>query len=152
MKFLSSFSREEKKKAVVATALAVAAFTLGVGDRIVAAQYPERLSHRSLRVDVPGINAAVDSTLARQGLSLKQARTKTVRMKDGTILRRDTEFDVLPSFNSIVFNLLLSRELEEYGATVVGTEHAKEGKTLLHVRKEGVVFRTITFRSVIGNE
>lgn len=97
------------------------------------------------------MDAAIDSVLVHHGIVLSHGRTSTIRASDKSIVRRETRFEVSPAFLSLSCNCDLNRAVAPYDARVIATEHTKEQIVAMHIRKDGMIVRTLVFVTVSGS-
>ncbi len=138
-----------RRKAFLVLWLALAAAGLGIADRLLDGRPRDaRPAPAAARQGSADVDQAIDTLLARYHVDPKTVRRWSILTPDKATLRREIRADVPPAFLSLGFNHDLSREVAPLGARVIATEHSKEQTVTMHVRKDGVVTRTLVFRTV----
>jgi hypothetical protein len=87
---------------------------------------------------------AVDTVLARSGVTPKERRRWAVQVSGAQAVRVAERVKVPMSFPSVLFNKDLSDRIRPYGAHVVATERLKESTVTFHVVRAGVTLRSIS--------
>jgi hypothetical protein len=141
--------RPERWKLAAGGILVLLAAGLVAADRMLEPPAQEApLPVAAARREGGSIDAVIDSLLVRSHVDLRTVKSWTVRTADREVLRRESRIDVPPSFLSLVFNHDLHNRVLPFGARVVATEHSREQTVTMHVRKDGLVIRTLIFRTV----
>lgn len=141
--------RSLRWKMMLAGWLALAAVGIGVADRLLEERGGTKAPDlAAARRGSAGIDQVIDTLLVRYHVGLRTVRTWSVLTPEKSVLRRESRIDVPPAFLSIGFNHDLSGEMAPFGARVIATEHSKEQTVTMHVRKDGVVIRTLVFRTI----
>jgi hypothetical protein len=93
------------------------------------------------------IDSVVDAALLRCGVDPKAGKTREVKAGEVKSLRRESHFEVPPTFVSIVLNHELAASLAPFGGRVIATEHAKEANVTMHIRRDGYIIRTLVLHT-----
>jgi hypothetical protein len=89
------------------------------------------------------IARAVDTVLARHGVTPKE-RHRWAPQVGGTAAPRIAErVQVAPNFPSVGFNKELSDRVRPFGAHVVATERTRESTVTYHIVRGGVTLRSV---------
>jgi hypothetical protein len=90
-----------------------------------------------------GISRAVDTTLARHGVTGKDRRRWTPQVAGTPAVRIAERVQVAQGFPGLEFNKELSDRLRPFGAHVVATERTKESTVTYHIVRGGVTLRSL---------
>ncbi len=91
------------------------------------------------------IDSAIHVVLERFGLTLPAGRAARGMQGQGDGIRQEFRIRVSPDFPSLVFNHALGEALRPLGARVIGTENTQDKRVDLHIRKDGIILRTLIF-------
>ncbi|MFN0159469.1 MAG: hypothetical protein ACKVRP_15515 [Bacteroidota bacterium] len=141
-------TKPSRTKLILAAALAVVAAVLFLLDATLPASIDQRAE--IVRGQLPDINTAVDTLLARHGIGRERVKTWQVQTPDKKFIRVERRVYVPPEFVSVKFNHDLNRMMRDFGALAVATERTKENTVTMHIKKDERIIESITF--VVKNE
>jgi hypothetical protein len=143
----SGTQRGPRGKKLTVASLTLAAIALAIADFLPAGVLSGGSGqHRSaFPSEEPGIRAAIDTTLSRFGIDRESVHTWRVQVPGMKSGRVESRVIVPPAFASLAFNHELNNHLAQYGAHVVATERSREQSVTMHIVKDGVTVRSMTF-------
>ncbi len=87
------------------------------------------------------IDSAIGATMRHFELAMPLEKPAQQRLSPA--VRRELRVRVPESFPSLLFNHALDSAIRPLGARVIGAENSQEKRVAIHIRKDGVILRTL---------
>ena len=92
------------------------------------------------------IDSAIGVTLGHFGIDIPADKLARRIQSPGAMVRREIRIRVPETFPSLLLNHELDRRLQPLGARVFAAENSQEKRIAIHIRKDGVIIRTLIFQ------
>jgi hypothetical protein len=133
-----------RKRLLSASILACAALVLTAAGMIRGGTH-RTVDPAARRAAESGIAAALDSLFPAFGIDAGTVRSWKATAAGGPTGRIEARIKVPPGFRSLEFNHALARRIAPFGAGVVATERSKENTVTMHIVRDGMTIRSLSF-------
>jgi len=131
-------------KVILIGVLTVFVIGLGIANLLFPSSDPGPAARRGdIAAGRSALDSAVDSSLARFGIPPASVRRIAVRPAGAAVVRWEIRARIPAGFPGLLLNHDLSLRLLPLGARVIGTENTQEGRIAFHIRKDGVIVRSV---------
>ncbi|GEM_PF-2037553 len=109
-------------------------------------QVPEPVVAEPLAVNLPEIDATIDSILVKYGVNLKYVRKKKIAVQDSGFVRIERQVPIPPKVGTVLMTAEFHGMAQRYGGRAVASENLKENSTTVHLEAGKSIVQSLVLR------